>query len=256
MTAYFLSDVHLRLDHPERGRRLARLVDQLGPDDPLTIVGDLCDFWYASRQRGTDPNACEGLRALAAFRARGGAIAILPGNHDLWLGPFYETTIGARFVSEPMRLDVHGLRLHLVHGHLLGARRAWKSFMESRSFLEAFQALPAPAAETFDRMLEHSNSRKLNDSDQRHLAAYRRYADSIRGQADLIVIGHVHTPSDAPVAGSRMVVLGGWHHRSSYLKIDETGATLVVEDDPDDVETGRAPVVRERLASTGDRGGP
>ena len=47
LAAYFASDVHLRLDRPERGRRFARFVGGLEPGvDTLTIVGDLCDFWY------------------------------------------------------------------------------------------------------------------------------------------------------------------------------------------------------------------
>jgi hypothetical protein len=29
-----------------------------------------------------------------------------------------------------------------------------------------------------------------------------------------------------------MIVLGGWHRQSCYLKIDASGATLVVEEDP------------------------
>jgi hypothetical protein len=29
-----------------------------------------------------------------------------------------------------------------------------------------------------------------------------------------------------------MVVLGGWHYQSSYLKVDHGGASLVVEPDP------------------------
>ena len=72
MPDYFLSDVHLRLDQPDRGRRLALLVDRLRAGDSLTIVGDLCDFWYAARQFDADPMACAGLRSLASFRDRGG----------------------------------------------------------------------------------------------------------------------------------------------------------------------------------------
>ena len=51
----------------------------------------------------------------------------MPGNHDAWLCPFYESELGARIVPDPCDLTVHGLRLHVVHGHLLGARRAWKA---------------------------------------------------------------------------------------------------------------------------------
>src|SRR5208337_3840559 len=58
-------------------------------------------FWMVARQREADLMHSEGLGALADFRARGGSLAILPGNHDLWICPFYERTLGAP--SSPSR---------------------------------------------------------------------------------------------------------------------------------------------------------
>jgi UDP-2,3-diacylglucosamine hydrolase len=249
VAAYFVSDVHLRLDHPERGLRLARFVDRLNADDTLTIVGDLCDFWFATRQRNAGATSCAGLRALAAFHARGGAITVLPGNHDIWLGPYYEQTFGARFLQEPLVVEAHGLRVHLVHGHLLGARKIWKKGMESHTFFEAFGNVPSPLANVLDGLLERSNERGLAENDRRHLAVYRRYAASIRGQADILVLGHIHTPLDDTSTDPRMIILGGWHRRSSYLKIDESsGATLIVEHDPPWEPAGE-PVESRRGAS-------
>ena len=68
----------------------------------------------------------------------------MPGNHDAWLCPFYERELGARIIPEPHDLTIHGLRLQLVHGHLLGARQAWKSWMESHAFFEGFGRVPRP----------------------------------------------------------------------------------------------------------------
>ena len=70
MAEYFLSDVHLRLDHPGRGERLAWLADTLRPDDRLTIVGDLCDFWFAARQSSGNPARCAGLPAEQQLHER------------------------------------------------------------------------------------------------------------------------------------------------------------------------------------------
>jgi UDP-2,3-diacylglucosamine hydrolase len=232
VAAYFASDVHLRLDHPERGRRLARLVAALDPrDDTLTIVGDLCDFWYAARQFRTDPVACDGLRALTAFRNRGGAVAILIGNHDAWLGPFYVETLGLDLREEPLDLETYGLRGRLVHGHRLEGGRGWKGWMESRAFLRAFRVLPAPLASVLDLLLQWKNERGRARDECRYYALFRRYAARCRGAADLLIVGHVHTPLDDPGSDPRLVVLGGWHAQSSYLRIDDSGASLIVETD-------------------------
>jgi UDP-2,3-diacylglucosamine hydrolase len=230
--AYFTSDVHLRLDRPDRARRFARWVDGLEPDDSLTIAGDLCDFWYASRQTGDDAATCAGMRALAGFRARGGALTILPGNHDAWLGPFYERVLGTRFAAEPLEVEAHGLRLCLVHGHRVGGRTPWKVWMESRAFLSAFQHLPSPVATRLDHLLERRNDRRRDDDDRRHLSAYRDFAAARAGSVDIVFIGHIHRSVDEAGHGPRLVIPGGWHRQSSYLKVDASGASLVLAPDP------------------------
>lgn len=239
MSDFFASDVHLRIDRPERAARFARWVDARSGEDTLTIVGDLCDFWFAARQIDTHPMACAGLRALAAFRSRGGSITILPGNHDAWLGPFYEERLGARFVREPLVLDSFGRRVVLVHGHRLGARRLWKAVMEGWAFLEGFRRVPSPMAGMLDRMLDRANDQIRSTNDGRHLSAYREFVTRQAGAADLVVLGHIHSPLDDAAMRPRMIVLGGWQSRSSYLRIDESGARLIIEPDPTVVSLAR-----------------
>jgi UDP-2,3-diacylglucosamine hydrolase len=228
---YFASDVHLRSDRPDRDRRFAAWLDRLTPVDSLLIAGDLCDFWMGARRAWDDPLATRSLQALAAFRRQGGSLAIMAGNHDEWLCPYYETTLGARIVAEPYDMNVYGLRLRLVHGHLLGARRVWKSWMESRAFFTAFGQVPGPIARRLDQLLAWRNLRGLDADEARHLRVYREYRDHCHGSADIVVLGHVHRPVDESDHGLRLIVLGGWQRRSSYLKIDETGATFYIEED-------------------------
>jgi UDP-2,3-diacylglucosamine hydrolase len=230
LRSYFASDIHLRLDRPERGRRLAAWVRGIDPADPITIVGDLCDFWYSSRQRRDDPMACPGLRALAEYSHRGGALTILPGNHDTWLGPHYERHLGARFVEEPLDLDVFGLRLHVTHGHLVGGRGRLKSWLEGRAFLDAFAAVPGPMARGLEAALDRSNERHLPGATRKQLAAFRRYASRLDPAVDLAIFGHMHrNPTDDDSERPRLIVLGDWLNGSSYLTIDAAGARLTVE---------------------------
>ncbi len=247
MACYLASDVHLRMDRPERGRRFARWVRQLEDDASLLIAGDLCDFWMVARQREADLMHSEGLAALVEFRARGGSLAILPGNHDLWICPFYERALGATLLQEPYNTTIHGCRLHVVHGHLLGARRKWKGWMESREFKSAFKLLPGPVAGVLDQLLERKNTTGLAADEARHLAVFRGYAAGLRGLADIVVIGHVHRAVDDSAADPRMIVLGGWQERSSYLKIDSTGASFHVA--ADEHQENRSPAVVSREPS-------
>ncbi len=233
MPFYLASDIHLRVDRPDRAFRFARWVRQLEDDASLLIAGDLCDFWMVSRQRECEFTQSDGIAALLEFRARGGSLAILPGNHDLWACPFYEHVLGATLLQEPYDTTVQNIRLRVVHGHLLGARRKWKGVMESRQFKTAFELLPSPVAGLLDQVLERKNTSALDDDERRHLAVFRAYADSLREQADIVVIGHVHRAVDDSSADPRMIVLGGWQRGSSFLRIDSTGASFhVAAEDP------------------------
>jgi UDP-2,3-diacylglucosamine hydrolase len=227
---YFASDVHLRFDRPDRDRRFNDWLGCLTPEDALLIAGDLCDFWMASRHRSHQLLCSPSLSRLAEFRRSGGSLAIMPGNHDAWLCPFYEGELGAQLVPDPCDLTAYGLRVRIVHGHLLGARRKWKGWMESRQFFNGFSQVPAPLARVLDSTLAWNNERKLLADEERHLRVYREYASRLASAVDLLIVGHVHRPVDEVQNVPRLIVLGGWQARSSYLKIDESGATFHVHD--------------------------
>ncbi len=233
MPHYFVSDVHLRNDRPDRDRRFRAWLNRLTHHDELFIAGDLCDFWMGSRRAHEDPLESESLRALAEFRRGGGSLRIMAGNHDEWLCPFYQAELGATIVSEPYQVTSHGIRLRIVHGHLMGARRAWKAWMEGQAFFDAFSHVPGPLARALDQVLAWRNRRGLNADEERHLHVYRQYAAKYDSSADVVVFGHVHRAVDDARTSPRLIVLGGWHYRSSFLKIDEAGATFHVEHDPE-----------------------
>lgn len=224
MADVLLSDVHLRLDHPKRGERLARVVDSLAPSDRLTIVGDLCDFWFASRQYRADPRLCAGLRSLLDFRARGGSLTLMLGNHDAWLGSYYQQLFEIEVTPEPFRFESHGLRLHLAHGHRVKSKMWWKHLMEGRLFIEMFRRLPGPLAHPLQAMLEHVNERTRERAEVRMIDEFWEYARELSDPTDLVVFGHVHRVHDSGHATNpRLIVLGDWTERTNYLRIDDLG---------------------------------
>jgi UDP-2,3-diacylglucosamine hydrolase len=100
--------------------------------------------------------------------------------------------------------------------------------MESHAFFRAFGWLPGPIARPLDRILTWKNERGLLDDEERHLRVYRSYAACCRDAADIVIIGHVHRAVDESGSVPRLIVLGGWQHRSCYLRVDEAGATHFV----------------------------
>lgn len=221
MADVFLSDVHLRLDRLDRGRRLAQVVDGLTENDRLTIVGDLCDFWFGSRQRQRDPRECEGLRSLLDYRARGGGMQLMLGNHDAWLGPYYERLFGVTIVPEPFEMQSGAYRLRLAHGHRVKSKMWWKQLMEGRAFHAAFERLPNFVANRLQAALDHVNEGTRHAAELRMIAEYETYARTLAKPEELLVFGHVHRVHDSgPGATPRVIVLGDWTEATNYLTIE------------------------------------
>ncbi len=223
MADYFISDIHLRLDAPDRAERLTQFVDTLTACDRLWIVGDLCDFWMASRQSQIEPPDCAGLSALVRFQKRGGPLEILLGNHDAWMGPAYQAWFGINITPEPLESVSHGLRLVVSHGHRVRGKSWWKAAMESRAFLAAFQRAPESIARALDRRLTTSNERTRTESEPRMISVYREMADKL-ASCDLAIFGHVHRVHDDASRRPRLVVLGDWSESINFLRLDDSGA--------------------------------
>ncbi len=110
--------------------------------------------------------------------------------------------------------------------------------MESRAFLRGFAALPGPLASSLEERLDRSNDARREADERRHVAVYRQLADAMSGDVDLVVLGHIHRAADDP-GRPRMLILGGWHRSSSYLRVDRSGADFIVEPRPTTDVIGR-----------------
>jgi UDP-2,3-diacylglucosamine hydrolase len=227
---HFVSDVHLRLDRPDRARRFADWVNSVGPDDTIYVAGDLCDFWFASRQWTGDPRRCPGLAALMHHRERGGRVRVLLGNHDATLGPFFRDRLGVEAAGGPVEtFEVFGRRIRVEHGHLAGTRNPWKGLMESQAFRRGFGLFPEFVASRLESALDRSNDVHRAAADARHLREFRAIADGLRETADLVVFGHSHVVHDELRGDTRLIILGDWLNGESFLRIDERGACFCAD---------------------------
>ena len=244
---------------PSRARppvpRLAR------PTDARRLPGDrrrplrLLDGRAASPRRSAAVREPPG---PGGVRGQGGSLAIMAGNHDDWLCPFYERRAGRtnhRRAARPCRSTACACGWSTAISWAPGGsgRPGWRAARSSRRSAVSPGRSPGRSTGSWT----WRNERGLVADEERHLRVYRQYAAHCRGSADLVVIGHVHRPVDEAEASPRLIVLGGWQRRSSYLKIDESGATFTsTATSPHECGRRRAVIGPSRLIITASRSRP
>ena len=227
MTAYFASDVHLRLDRPERGRRFARLgrasstPDDRAPDRrrPLRLLDGHPPFARPSSC------TCEGLRALADSAAAAGRSTILAGQPRPLALPVLRA--GARRddrrrAARRRRSTACGSTWSTATCWAPGSK--WKSLDGGPDFFRAFGQSPHPSAGLLDQLLEWKNHEAWTTTSagtSGRLPRVCRRSSAARPTSSSSATSIA--PSTTMPSDPRMIVLGGWQDRSSFLRIDPVG---------------------------------
>ena len=121
---YFASDFHLGAPNyetsREREKRIVSWLDQIMPTcEELFLMGDVFDFWFEYKQ--VIPKGYTRLFGkLAAFADAGIPIHFFPGNHDMWVGDYFEKELSFQIHREPKVITRSGKKFYLAHGDGLG----------------------------------------------------------------------------------------------------------------------------------------
>ncbi|MBN2801109.1 MAG: metallophosphoesterase [Deltaproteobacteria bacterium] len=216
MRITLLSDLHLRGIGDPSQRDLVRLLDS-HPSPVWVFAGDTFDLWW-----GREGAVHAGLvPALAAMRRRieaGDAVFLVPGNHDFHRLDVLEGAIGARVV-DPWRGESGGRALLALHGH-----QAWRP-LSQRVF---DRVVRSPIAAGVMAALGSRRGQRLAAGIARTrmgqravplgpiLEAQEALARSLRGEAEVVFVGHSHAPGTVDLGdGGLLVNLGDWvSHRS------------------------------------------
>ena len=226
-----IGDLHLDVspaggDHAPFVRWLAGLRDV----PRLVILGDLFDAWIGPAQRRIEParRACE---ALAALRARGAAIDVVPGNRDFLLDADFERASGATLRTRGLVGLASGRRLLLVHGDELCtldlAYQRLKRVLRSPPVLWLAPRVPTPAALWVARRLRGASVRALATKPPAEKEQQRSAAEALLALhgCEELVCGHAHRFRDEPLpGGGRWRVLDAFGHGRDLLRLAPGGA--------------------------------
>ena len=231
MALYIFSDAHLGAnDSDKEQQKVSKIVELFGKvqadGDRLIILGDLFDFWFEYKH-AIPKDHHRVLFLLQGLLDRGVTIDYVSGNHDFWMGGFFEKEMGMNVHRDAVDIEYDGKRLHLIHGDGLAKRdrgyRILKRILRNRFNIWLYRKLPPDWAIPLAKAVSGS-SRKYTSTRKDHTFApdYAAYARRklVEGY-DVVAIGHLHIPVYTEHDEGVYINTGDFINHFSYARIGD-----------------------------------
>jgi UDP-2,3-diacylglucosamine hydrolase len=219
---YFLSDLHLGLQEPqaeqEKLKRLETLFAIIRENGgSLYLLGDILDYWMEFRHvipKGFTRFFC----MLSGLVQSGVEVTWFAGNHDFYLGTFFNDELGVKTCYGLQEVRHDGKLFLLAHGDGLGegdlGYKLFARFIRNRFNLGLLTAFHSDLATSLMKRFSLL-SRKHKKVDMRaESTRLFDFATSLAQERDFdyFVCGHNHSERVQAVheSGSTYINLGSW----------------------------------------------
>lgn len=220
MSVYFISDQHLgeSKNEDEKKYRLTSFLDKIkGNCDALFIVGDLFDFYFEYKTQ-IRKEYYDVIFKLHELRKAGAEICYITGNHDFWVGDFFNQ-IGIKVYKEPLDITLQGRRLFIAHGDDCLYFDPLRIILRNKLSIFLFYLIHPDIAVLIGRLVS-----RLSKSIERSNTGWKKLLSFARGKfkegfSD-VIFGHIHKPIYLENKGKTFLLLGDWITHFSYGKLD------------------------------------
>ena len=235
MPLYIFSDAHLgagdQAEEKKKQAAIARLIKRVKTDgDRLVILGDLFDFWFEYKH-AVPKDHHRVLFMLHDLVERGITVDYVAGNHDFWIGDFFEEQIGLKVHSEHFDLDYCGRKLHLIHGDGLAPAdwgyRILKRILRNKLNIWLYRKISPDWGIPLAKMVAGGSRKYAYGRNDIYAPDYAAYSENkLKEGYDTVVIGHLHTPINETTPDGTYLNTGDFIKHFSYVVIDENGPRL------------------------------
>ena len=190
MRVSVIGDVHCQGPSDPAQQKFLQWLGCLGHVDELWILGDLFHFGWAF-PTGVHPMFAEVIDALREKVDAGLHIVFVPGNHDFGLAGLLASEVGIEVCGEHMR-TVDGKRISLLHGDEVDTSVGYRLFrrvIRSQGFAAVMNVLGPTMGTAFLKRLAGEVSVGGSVWPSTRVGLMSRLVD-----ADIVLMGHVHTP--------------------------------------------------------------
>jgi len=239
-SVFFFSDAHLGIataggSSRERENKLIECLDKIsGTAAAVFFVGDLFEFWF--EYRSVVPKGyVRIISRLLALKEKGIAVYMFTGNHDLWMGKYFEEELGIPVFHDPLEVEINQVRMLVGHGDGLGPgdnmykllKKVFRSSLCQWLFRWLHPDIGTVIARTWSLMSRTPPETELYHGDDKERILL--YARKKRKQTpyDYFIFGHRHLPIDKVLPeGGRYLNIGDWMYHFTYIEYNGREAAI------------------------------
>ena len=237
---YFCSDNHL--GSPNRNLSLERekifitWLDQIKIDaQAIFFLGDLFDFWYEYKK--VVPKGFTRLFGkLAELSDSGIDLFFFVGNHDCWIGNYFEDELGINVFHKKVDLNIDNYNILIGHGDGLGPGDSKYKFLKllfrNPILKKLFSFIHPDIGISLGKFLSQKNKiisgdeKVFESEDKEMLFSYCK--DVLKTKYyHFFIFGHRHIPLELDLGyNSKYFNTGDWITHFSYLVYDGNSFNL------------------------------
>ena len=237
---YFCSDNHL--GSPNRNLSLERekifitWLDQIKTDaQAIFFLGDLFDFWFEYKK--VVPKGFTRLFGkLAELSDSGIDLLFFVGNHDCWIGNYFEDELGINVFHKKVDLNIDNYNILIGHGDGLGPGdnkyKFLKLLFRNPILKKLFSFIHPDIGISLGSFLSQKNkilsgSEKVFESEDKEML-FSYCKDVLKTKYyHFFIFGHRHIPLELDLGNnSKYFNTGDWITHFSYLVYDGTSFNL------------------------------
>ena len=232
MTTYFIADLHLCDQQPDITRRFLKFCkEQARHARALYILGDFFEYWLGDD--ALDKTAIVLQSALKDLSDAGVKLFFMAGNRDFLLGQEFADSCGMQLLEEPTTIDLYGENVLLVHGDAqctddIPYQEVRKMF-RNKDWQQQFLSMDIQQRIEFAKQARVKSQEHTQSSDHQIMDVNANEIAQLfsKHQVKTIIHGHTHRPAVHQSQDLKRIVLGDWHHQTSYLVADKEGFQLI-----------------------------
>ena len=232
---YFSSDNHLgaptQAESLPREKIFVRWLDSIKHDaEVIFLLGDLFDFWFEYK-KVVPKGFVRTLGKLAELRDSGIKIYFFVGNHDLWMGDYFEKELNIPVYHNPKEFVFNNKHFFIGHGDGKGpgdrGYKRMKKVFTSPFFQWLFRWVHPDIGVSVAQHLSVKNKMISGDEDKEFLGEEKEWLAQYskrkleNNHFDYFIFGHRHLPMEIKVGQNSMYYnLGDWINHYTYGVFD------------------------------------